>query len=254
VTGRTANALTVVALLGFAATVSTTAPRWARHLRQPIEALEEEPPAEGSEATPAPPGSADTGVDVAQRMISVKLFFEAADRRGLVPEERSVALHADLAEQIRVVTEELIRGSQQGLLAPLPPETQVLDVFVTARGVAYVDLSKEVRGGQPGGAESELHAVYAVVDSIIENFPAVRRVQLLVDDRPAETLAGHVDLSRPLAADLTLLAPAPVVEPPPAGPSPGAAPSLPPSTDGSGGAGSAEAAGRPSTPSAGGTS
>jgi hypothetical protein len=245
----------VVALLGFAATVSTTAPRWARHLRQPIEALEEEPSAEGSEATPAPPSSADPGGDAAQRTISVKLFFEAADRRGLVPEERSVTLHADLAEQIRVVTEELIRGSQQGLLAPLPPETQVLDVFVTARGVAYVDLSKEVRGGQLGGAEAELHAVYAVVDSIIENFPAVRRVQLLVDDRPAETLAGHVDLSRPLAADLTLLAPAPMVEPPPPGPSPGAAPpALPPSTDGSGGAGSAEGVGRPAMPSAGGTS
>jgi hypothetical protein len=38
------------------------------------------------------------------------------------------------------------------------------------------------------------------------NFPAIRRVQILVDDHPAETLAGHVDLSRPLTPDMTLLA------------------------------------------------
>jgi hypothetical protein len=82
----------------------------------------------------------------------------------------------------------------------------VLDVFVTARGVAYVDLSTEALEGHVGGSDDELYRVYSVVNTVTTNFPAVHRVQILVDDRPAVTLAGHVDLSRPLPQDMTLLA------------------------------------------------
>ena len=69
---------------------------------------------------------------------------------------------------------------------------------MTARGVAYVDLSKEAAAGAAGGSEAELITVYSVVNSLTANFPAVKRVQILVEDKPAATLAGHVDLTRPL--------------------------------------------------------
>ena len=68
------------------------------------------------------------------------------------------------------------------------------------------------------------------MNSLTVNFPAVRRVQILLEDRPADTLAGHVDLSRPLTADMTLLTAAAVApaapegSPAPASPAPGAAP------------------------------
>ena len=41
--------------------------------------------------------------------------------------------------------------------------------------------------------------MYSLVNSIVTNFPAVSRVQILVDDRPVTSLGGHVDLSRPAA-------------------------------------------------------
>jgi spore germination protein GerM len=108
-----------------------------------------------------------------------------------------------------VVVEELIHGSESNL-PPLPPGARVLEVFLAARGVAYVDLSKEVLDNQPGGSEAEMLSVYSIVNSITTNFPAVRRVQILVDDHPATTFLGHVDLSRPLVADMSLLAPSAV--------------------------------------------
>jgi hypothetical protein len=51
-----------------------------------------------------------------------------------------------------------------------------------------------------------LLTVYSVVNSITANFPAVKRVQLLLDDRPISTFAGHVDVSRPLPPDMTFVA------------------------------------------------
>jgi spore germination protein GerM len=203
-TPRQANALTAVGLAGLLATVSLTAPRWAALLRTPTPAT----PLEGDEspaevATPAP---AEDAHQEASRRINVRLYFEAPDREGLLPEEREVAFSSDLARQLRTVVEELAKGSTTGLLPTLPAGTRVLEVFVQARGVAYVDLSSEASSGLPGGSRAELLTVYSVVNTIVTNFPAVSRVRIVVGDRPVDSLGGHVDISRPLPPDMTLVA------------------------------------------------
>jgi hypothetical protein len=198
VTPRLADVLSAVGLIGLLAGVPLTAPRWSRFFRQPLATTPEEPeaPAPGPAASPSPE---------AQRTINVKLFFDAPDARGLVLEERAVPFSSDLAVQIRTLVEELTKGSNIGLVATLPASTKVLEVFVTAQGVAYVDLSKEAREGLVGGSDAEMRTVFSVVDSITASFPSIARVQILVDNQAATTLAGHVDLSRPLPPDMTLL-------------------------------------------------
>jgi spore germination protein GerM len=203
-TPRQANALTVVGLGGLLAAVSLSAPRWADLLRQPLATYEEEEAAREGLATSTAPTESQ-GPQVARR-ISVRLYFEASDRDGLLPEERTIAFSADLARQLRTVVEELVKGPTTGLIPTLPAQTRVLEVFVTARGVAYVDLSTEAGAGLPGGSRSELLTVYSVVDTLVTNFPAVSRVQILLDDRQVPSLAGHVDVSRPLPPDMTLVA------------------------------------------------
>lgn len=196
---RVADVVTAVALAGLLAGVGLTAPRWSRYFRQPLPSAPEEP------GIPAAPVAASPSPD-AQRTINVKLFFDAPDARGLVLEERAVPFSSDLAAQIRTLVEELVKGSRIGLVATLPPETKILEVFVTARGVAYVDLSKEVLHGLAGGSDAEMRTVYSLVDSLTTSFPSIVRVQLLIENEAVTTLAGHVDLSRPLPPDMTLLA------------------------------------------------
>jgi len=210
-TPRQANLLTALGLAGLLATVSLTAPRWSALLREPLSILDDEGGAleEAGDATPGLDPEAD-----AARRISVRLYFEARDSGGLLSEEREIAFSDDLAVQLRTLVEELVRGPMDSLLGTIPPQTRVLEVFVTARGVAYVNLSGEA-AMLPGGSMSELLSVYSIVNSLVVNFPAVSRVQILVEDRVVTSLAGHVDLSRPLPADMTLVAlPAPVVTDP----------------------------------------
>jgi len=215
VTRREANALTVVGLAGLLATVALTAPRWAALLRAPAASPEVEEPAAEEAAPPVAEGLAAAS----GRRISVRLYFEAPDREGLLPEEREVAFSADLARQLRTVVEELAKGSTTGLVPTLPAGTRVLEVFVQARGVAWVDLSPEATSGLPGGSKAELLTVYSVVNTIVTNFPAVSRVRIIVNDQPVTSLGGHVDLSRPLPPDMTLVA-LPTPGPPPAESSP----------------------------------
>jgi spore germination protein GerM len=211
VTPRQADVLTAVGLAGLLATVALTAPRWAGLLRAPAASAEPEE-SSGEETPPAEAEGAERG---AGRRISVRLYFEAPDREGLLPEEREVAFSPDLAQQIRTVVEELSKGSTTGLVATLPAGTRVLEAFVQARGVAYVNLSGEASSGLPGGSKAEILTVYSLVDTIAANFPAVSRVQILVNDQPVTSLGGHVDVSRPLPPDMTQVALPPAEAPPP---------------------------------------
>lgn len=199
IVGR-ANALTALGLLVLLLVVVLTAPRWTKLLTRTV------PSEEGVEEGAAAPAAAEPepAEGVAQK-ITVKLFFLAADQPALLMEDRDVAYSADLGQQVRTVVEELVKGPQKGLVGTLPAETKVIDAFVTA-GVAYVDLSKEAAQKHAGGSRGELLSVYSVVNSLAANFPAVKRVQILVEDRQVPTLAGHVDLTRPLPADMTFLA------------------------------------------------
>jgi len=200
-TVRQANLLTALGLSVLLAVVTLTAPRWSRFLRQPLAAAREDdgPATEGREA------ASKAAEREGERRISVRLYFESPEAGALVPEERSVPLAGDLARQLQAVMEELVHGSTTGLRPTLPPATKVLEVFVSARGVAYLDFSPEARQAVAGGSKSELLVVYSIVNSVTANFPAVKKVQILVEDKPVRTLAGHVDLSRPLGPDMTFL-------------------------------------------------
>jgi spore germination protein GerM len=209
-----ANLATGLVLVGLLVALVLTAPRWARLMRQPASTPAEDDAALASSGV----AKVATPEADAERTISVKLYFESPDVSGLLPEDRSLPFSPELSRQLRTVVEELVRGSTTGLAAPLPPETKVLDVFVTARGVAFISLSKEAAGVALGGSTAELLSVYSVVNSITANFPAVKRVQLLLDDRPVVTFAGHVDVSRPLPPDMTFVAA--VLASPPPSPSP----------------------------------
>ena len=87
----------------------------------------------------------------------------------------------------------------------VPSGTRLRALFVTEKGEAYIDLSREVSSAHQGGSVDELLTVYTLVHALTSNLPAVTAVQLLVDGREVETLAGHVDLRRPLAKNLSLV-------------------------------------------------
>jgi hypothetical protein len=48
------------------------------------------------------------------------------------------------------------------------------------------------------GSAEELSIVAALVDTTLQNVANTQRVRVLVNGEPAESLSGHVDLTRPL--------------------------------------------------------
>jgi hypothetical protein len=55
-----------------------------------------------------------------------------------------------------------------------------------------------VDAGLSFGSAEELAIVASVVNTMLQNLAETRSVRILVNGEPAETLGGHVDLTRPL--------------------------------------------------------
>ena len=129
----------------------------------------------------------------------VTLFFEGPEML-LVSETRSVPLPENPAGALSVVARELLKGSANtGVPHIFPRDTIVRAAFLLPDGTAFIDLGgPTLTQGWATGSHEELMAVYSVVQTVVIDFPAVKRVRILVNGEPAETLAGHVNLEHAL--------------------------------------------------------
>lgn len=140
--------------------------------------------------------------------IKATLYFASADGLSLVPVEQEIPLAQGTVAQARAVVEaQLATTPPEPLASTIPPGTTLRGVYVSARNEAFVDLDPSVRSKHPGGSMNELFTVFTIVNAVTANLPDVQQVQLLIDGREVDTLAGHVDLRRPLKKNEQLNAP-----------------------------------------------
>jgi spore germination protein GerM len=145
-----------------------------------------------------PAASASAG-----RKIKARLFYISEDGTRLTGVERDVAYGDGAAAQAAEIVKAQIAPVTGSLLSAVPPGTALRALYLTSGGEAFVDLSREIVTAHPGGSLDELLTVYAIVNALTMNLPAVTSVQVLVDGKEVDTLAGHVDLRRPLAKNVS---------------------------------------------------
>jgi hypothetical protein len=139
------------------------------------------------------------------RKIKARLFYVAESGRKLTSIEQDVAFGDSTVEQAKEIIAAQIAPVVEPLISAVPAGTKLRALFVTPQGQAFVDFSTELSKGQPGGSLNELLTIYTIVDVLTANLPAVTAVQLLVDGKEINTLAGHVDLRRPFLKNLALV-------------------------------------------------
>jgi spore germination protein GerM len=138
----------------------------------------------------------------AARKITATLYFISEDGLSLEGAQREVPFGDPVVEQARHIIEAQLGAAPAPLAAAVPQGTALRGLYVSDKGDAFIDLSTEARANHPGGALSELFTVYALVDALTVNLPAIARVQILIEGKEVDTLAGHVDLRHPLQKNL----------------------------------------------------
>lgn len=161
------------------------------------------PATRGSSPAPSesPAATSDDTGTTPGRTIKIHLLSVASDGLHLDSVERDVPYAASTVDQATAIVKAEL-ALQAPLVTAIPKGTQLKALYVTDKGDAYVDLSPEVSQNHPGGTTAELLTVYSIVDALTMNLPAITGVQILVDGQEVDTLAGHVDLRRPLQKDV----------------------------------------------------
>lgn len=134
----------------------------------------------------------------------VYLYFAERDNNYLSAEERGVARTDDPVEQAKIIINALITGPRSSLIRTLPKETNLRALYIAKDNTAYIDFEESIRKMQ-GGVQSEYHAIYSIVNSLVLNISSIKRVKILVNGREAETLSGHIDLRNAFTADMLIV-------------------------------------------------
>jgi hypothetical protein len=154
-------------------------------------------PAVKPAAPPAPPAVAK---------IKATLYFASEDGLHLVASEREVPLAEGAVAQARSILEAQLSAEAPAPLASTIPKGSLLrGLFVSERNEVFVDLDPTIRTAHPGGSMQELMTVFTIVNAVLTNLPNLQEVQILIGGQEADTLAGHVDLRRPLRKNESLI-------------------------------------------------
>lgn len=158
-------------------------------LRQPVATSET---AEIEHGAPQVEPSLAEDTPVGEGYTRVTLYVVDPNGETLATETQEVPVESSVQQEARQVVRLLLRRS-----AAIPPGTELREIFLTSQGVAYLDLSRELVQNHPGGSSAEELTVFSLTNTLIENFPTIRSVKILVEGREVQTLAGHLDLTVP---------------------------------------------------------
>lgn len=110
-----------------------------------------------------------------------------------------VAQNQALPEQIRRMLGALSAKPESGRPDTLWPWNLVLrNAYLKKNGILILDLENTVKYNPEQSATEELRMVQSVVRTLEANFRGIKAVKFMVGGQESETLAGHVDISRPL--------------------------------------------------------
>jgi spore germination protein GerM len=128
----------------------------------------------------------------------VLLYFSDSEGEFLIGEKRGILKKNEVKEEAKETIFELLKGPKGKLTPTLPPRTKLLTLQINDVGVVKVNFNSVLSKDHPGGSTAEMMTVYSIVNSLALNFPQIKRVQILIEGKPIESIAGHLSLKQPI--------------------------------------------------------
>jgi spore germination protein GerM len=127
------------------------------------------------------------------KKVEIELYFGNNQGDKIIKEMRSVKANSNLP---KAAMEQLIAGPEsKDLIDTIPEGTKILNVDII-KGVAYANFSNELSTKHWGGSAMEALTIQSIVDTLSQ-FNGVAQVKIMLDGSPADTIAGHIDISQP---------------------------------------------------------
>ena len=158
---------------------------YLRHMRRRAGELEYS----ATNALPvAPPASGPTE--------TVTLYVADDDAGILRARSAQIPLPGGRQQRAEELLRALLRIYQQpGAAHPMAPAADILSIYLVDPGGAVIDLNAPFADQHRSGILSEQLTVNSRVETLAVNVPGIHRVNILVEGKKRETLAGHADLT-----------------------------------------------------------
>jgi spore germination protein GerM len=150
------------------------------------------------------PGRDATSTDTAGRGTSpapgedIIIWFASPQEDALIAERRRLLPGPTPVDRAKASLQELISGPVGDGLRTLSADVRIRELFIDDQGTAYIDFTEALSRNHPGGAWAEMLTLRSIMQTLVANVPEIKRVQILIEGHEVETLAGHVDIRRPL--------------------------------------------------------
>ncbi len=96
---------------------------------------------------------------------------------------------------------------QRAAQAPVLRDVKLRAFYLDSQGTAYIDIATDQQQAVKASAWDEELAIYALVNTLTQNFEEIKQVVFLLDGGEAGTLAGHMDLARRYGKRMDLIRP-----------------------------------------------
>jgi Sporulation and spore germination len=136
----------------------------------------------------APPASGPTE--------TVTLYVADDDAGTLRARSAQIPLPGGRQQRAEELLRALLRIYQQPDSAhPLAPAADIRSIYLVDPGAAVIDLNAAFADQHRSGILSEQLTVNSLVETLAANVPGISRINILVEGKTRETLAGHADLT-----------------------------------------------------------
>ncbi len=148
---------------------------------------------------PPPLPAAANPSEVPPEPQDVNLFLFDSTAMMLVPVKIERRLRRELTQRLNQVVTALIQETPPNFRNTIPRGTELNEVYIDSQQTAYLDFSSHLTDGHIGGTTAEFLTVTAILRTVFDTFPdEIKQVQILIDGKEIETIAGHLNLSQPL--------------------------------------------------------
>jgi spore germination protein GerM len=128
----------------------------------------------------------------------LSIWFASRQEDALISEKRRVPPLSTPFDRAKMSLQELIAGPKSEASGTVSPEVKIRELFIDDQGTAYIDFSEALSRTHPGGAWTEMLTLRSILQTLMSNVPEIKRVQILIEGHEVDTLAGHIDIRRPL--------------------------------------------------------
>jgi hypothetical protein len=123
----------------------------------------------------------------------IALFFADPQNDGFKIRPVKIFDSAEMVNRVKQALLLLLSEPAEGYLAVVPEGTLLKEAYLDANSICYLDFSGNLISGHRGGTTGEYLTVYAIINTVLYNFPRIKGVRLLVEGAEVETLAGHIN-------------------------------------------------------------